>query len=85
MRARIDIDKLIQEPSVRQEYQLALSNRFAKLECLPDDVNKALEIVNDAVRGAAKDTIGFRRQKKKPWISEEVLLLTDQRREIGPR
>jgi len=82
VRARIDIEKLIQEPSVRQNYQIALSNRFAKLETLPDDVNKALEIVNNTIQEAAKETIGCKRKKIKPWISEEVLMLTDQRREI---
>lgn len=82
MKARIDIDKLIQEPSVRKKYQQALSNRSAELENLPDDVNMALEIVNNTIQEAARETIGFKRKKKKPWISDEVLLLTDKRREV---
>lgn len=64
-RARIDIEKLIQQPTVRLEYQIALANRFAMLENLPEDVDKALDVVNSNIQEAAKETIGFVRKKKK--------------------
>ena len=81
-RPRIDIDKLIKNHLVRENYQLALKNRFEQLEELPEDTDDALEIVNNNIQEAARETIGNRRKKKLPWINDEVLAMTDQRREI---
>ena len=54
---------------------------LSKIDSKPEDIDDALEIVNN-IQEAARETIGNRRKKKLPWISDEILAMTDHRREI---
>lgn len=61
---------------------MAIKNRFEQLKDLPGDLDKALEIINKNIRQVAKETIGIKRRKKQPWISDDVLSITDERRKV---
>ncbi|KAL3877807.1 hypothetical protein ACJMK2_035454, partial [Sinanodonta woodiana] len=45
-------------------------------------LDEALDIVNRTIRKIAEEVIGFKRYRREPWISDEVLKLADQRRTI---
>ncbi|KAL3854416.1 hypothetical protein ACJMK2_013686 [Sinanodonta woodiana] len=45
-------------------------------------LDETFDIVNRTIRKTAEEVIGFKRYRREPWISDEVLKLADQRRTI---
>jgi len=84
-RQRIDVDKLLKNQSIREAYQVAISNRFECLKDMSDNIDEVLETINENIREVAKEVIGFKRKKTHPWISDEVLDIVDERRAIKAR
>jgi len=67
----------LNEPGVRQQYQIEITNRFAALENVNDeeDVNWTSE------KTSAKESLGLHELKQnKPWFDEECLGFLDQRK-----
>jgi len=72
---RFNLRKL-NEPEVRKEQQIEISNRFAALENLSDskDINRAWENIKENIKTSAKDSLGLYELKQhKPWFNEEYL------------
>ncbi|GFS15650.1 craniofacial development protein 2-like [Elysia marginata] len=76
-RLRYDVDKL-KNKNIREEFCLKLQNRFKLLESVDNDQNTdTIETLSSNLEIAytdsdtAKDVLGFRRNKTKPWISQE--------------
>ena len=81
-RQRLNLRKL-NEPEVREQYQVEIANRFAALENSEDDedVNRTWENIKENIRTSAKETLGLDEFKqKKPWFDEECLGFLDQRK-----
>ena len=81
-RQRFNLRKL-NEPEVREEYQIEITNRFAALENLNDDedVNRTWENIKESIQMSAKESLGLDEFKQnKPWIDEECLGCLDQRK-----
>jgi len=71
--------KRLNNPSIKTDYQLELSNRF---EILADssnnnneiNVSKMWEPIRETVKSAAKERVGEKNeQKNKPWFDQECL------------
>ena len=89
--------KLLDNPGVKADYQLEISNRFEILTDSSDneddisnnkeiDVNKMWEAIRDTVKGAAKEHVGeMKRQKNKPWFDDECLKLHEERKQARQR
>ena len=82
-RKKWNITKL-DDPNIAKEFQLELQNRFQLLE---DEVetndpisDSLLEQTTTIIKKAADEVLGIHRPKKKPWISDATLALTDERR-----
>ena len=84
-RKKWNITKL-DDPSIAKDFQLELQNRFQLLE---DEVHvdtndpiadSLLEQTTTIIKKAADEVLGIHRPKKKPWISDATLALTDERR-----
>ena len=82
-RKKWNITKL-DDPSIAKDFQLELRNRFQLLE---DEVDtndpigdSLLEQTTTIIKKAADEVLGIHRPKKKPWISDKTLTLTDERR-----
>ena len=74
-RQRFNLRKL-NEPRVREQYQIEITNRFAALENLNDDedVNRTLENIKENIQTSAKESLGLQElNQNKPWFDEECL------------
>jgi len=81
-RQRFNLRK-INEPEVREQYQIEITNRFAALENLNDDedVNRTWENIKENIQTSAKKSQGLHELKQnKPWLDEECLGFLDQRK-----
>jgi len=70
---RFNLRKL-NEPEVRIQYQIGITNRFAALENLSDgeDINRAWRNIKENVKTSAKESLGLHELKRhKPWFDEE--------------
>jgi len=73
----------LNEPEVREQYQIEITNRFAALEKLNDDknVNRIWENIKENIQTSAKESLGVHELKQnKPWFDEECLDFLDQRK-----
>ena len=62
-----------------------IGGRFAPLTIMNNedtDIDSRITTFNTAVTETASEILGKHRQKKKPWISAEILDLCDKRREL---
>jgi len=81
-RQRFNLRKL-NEPEVREQYQIEITNRFAILENLNDDedVNRTWENIKENIQTSAKESLGLHELKQnKPLFDEEWLGFLDQRK-----
>ena len=81
-RQRFNFRKL-NEPEVREQYQIEITNRFAALENLNDDedVNRTWENIKENIKTSVKDSLGLNELKQhEPWFDEECLGFLDQRK-----
>jgi len=81
-RQRFNLRKL-NEPEVREQYQIETTNRFAALENLNDDedVNRNWVNIKENIQTSAKESLGLHELKQnKPWFGEECLGFLDQRK-----
>jgi len=73
----------LNEPEVREQYQIEITNRFAVLENLNDneDVDRTWESIKENIQTSAKESLGLHVLKQnKPWFDEECLVFLDQRK-----
>jgi len=74
-RQRFNLRKL-NEPEVREQYQIEFTNRTAALENFNDDedVNRTWENIKENMRVSAEESLGLHELKQnKPWFDEEYL------------
>ena len=92
-RQRFNLRKL-NEPEVREGYQIEITKRFAALENVNDeeDVNRTWEHIKENIQTSAKESLGLHEWKQnKPWFDEECVGFLDQRKRAklqwiqGPR
>ena len=72
---RFNLRKL-NEPEVREQYQVEIKNRFAALENSDDDedINRNWENIKENIQNSAKESLGLDEFKQNnPWFDEECL------------
>ena len=79
-RIKFDLEKL-NDPLVKQEFENKIGGRFAPLLLL-DDLQQLVDEFSDKVKETAYEVLGKRRKVKNPWITNEILSLCDQRRNL---
>ena len=87
-RIKFDTRRLKNE-NVRQQFTLTLRNRFEALneenvdpEDDQNDINKPWNKIKDVINNTSKEILGPLTYEAKPWISDESLLLIEDRRKI---
>ena len=83
-RQRFNLRKL-NEPEVREQYQIEFTHRFAALENLHDDedVNRTWENIKESIQTSAIESLCLHELKQnKPWFDEECLSFLDQRKRV---
>ena len=74
----------LNEPEVREQYQIEITNRFAALENLNDDedVNRIWGNIKENIQTSAEGSLGvYELKQNKPWFDEECLGFFDQRKQ----
>ena len=69
-------------------FQATIGGRFAPLATLVDidaDLDSMVIHFNKAVTDTAAERLGKQRRKRKPWVTPEILDLSDQRRDLKKR
>ena len=77
---KLDADSLSRDPRTLSNYRVAVSNRFAALSDLPQDVESAWASIRDGILHAATATIPPVRNKRRPWLTNETLDVLDLKR-----
>ena len=81
-RLRFDLEKL-KDHNVLETFQAMIGGKFAPLTIMDNedtDLNSMITTFNTAVIETAGEILGKHRQKKKPWVTSEILDLCDKRR-----
>ena len=76
-RIRFDLEKL-SYPTVMSAFQATTSGRLAPLATLVDedaDLDSKVTHFNKAVTDTAAELLGKQSQKRKPWVTPEILSL----------
>jgi hypothetical protein len=76
--------RMLNEPEVKNKYQIEITNRFAALENLNTDehVNGAWETIKENIKSSAKDSLSLHELKQhKQWFDQECLRFLDQRKQ----
>ena len=73
---------LLKDPAKKEEFQIALQNRFQVLEDLPEDttVEEKWGIFKEATTATCKEVLGTRNYCHKDWISPETIQTLEERR-----
>jgi hypothetical protein len=80
---RFDRRKL-NDAEVKETYQVKITNRFAALENLDDnvDMNRAWENITENTKTSAKESLGhYELQQHKPWFDDECSKLIHRRKQ----
>ena len=76
---------MLKDPNVLETFQAMIGGRFAPLIIMSNedtDIDSMITTFNTAVTETASEILGKNPQKKKPWITAEVLDLCDKWREL---
>ena len=83
-RLKFDLKKL-KDPNVLETFQAMIDGKFAPLTIMDNedtDLDSMIATFNTAVIETASEILGKHRQKKKPWVTADILDLCDKRREL---
>jgi len=81
-RPRFNLRKL-NEPEVRKQYQIEITNRFAALENLKvdEDISRTWESIKENIQTSAKESLCLHElNQNKPWFDGECLGFLDQKK-----
>ena len=78
---RYDVEKL-KDPGIAAEFQASIGGRFAALTLLKENIDSLTESVKEVLHETAAEVLGKRRKKSKQWITNDILDLCDERREL---
>ena len=76
---------MLKDPNVLETFQATIGGKFAPLTIINNadvDMSSMISTFNTAVIETASKILGKHCQKKKPWITAEILNLCHKRREL---
>ena len=79
------VHRVSESQSLPGGVEAVIGGRFAPLTIMSNDnkdIDSMITTFNTAVTETASEILGKHRQKKKPWITSEILDLCDKRREL---
>jgi len=74
---------VLNEPEVREQYQIEITNRFAALENVNDDEdeNRTWENIKENIQTSAEESLSLHElNQNKPWFDEKCLGFLDRRK-----
>ena len=79
-RIKFDLENL-DDPEVAEIFQARICSIFAALSILDKDINELTTSLNEAVLETAEEVVCRQRKKHKPWVTNDIFDLCDERRE----
>ena len=79
-RTRFELSQLKRE-TIRECYSKKLANDVAKIN-LTENLEEHAKNIEATIKKAAEATLSASRNSKKPWISEDILKLVDEKRTL---
>ena len=76
-----DLDKL-KDPQIAEVFQAQVGGKFAALNIIDCDIDTLSNNIKETLITTADEVLGKKRKKIKPWVTNEVLDLCDNRREL---
>ena len=83
-RLKFDLEKP-KDPNVLETFQAMIGRKFVPLTIMDNedtDVDSMVTTFNTAVTETASEILGKHRRKKKLWVTAEILVLCNRRREL---
>ena len=83
-RLKFDLKKL-KDPNVLETFKAMIGKKFAPLTIMNNDdtdLDLMTTTFNTAVTETASEILGKHCQKKKPWVTAEILDLCDKRKKL---
>lgn len=77
---RLDSDRLKTKETAK-EFSLKLQNSFAALE-KPESVDEKWCMIKKVIIDSSEAVIGYRKKKKKPWVSDETMRKIEERKQL---
>ena len=84
-RLKFDLEKL-KDPNLLETFQAMIGEKFALLTIVyheDTDMDSVIATFNTAVTETASEIFPKHRQKKKPWVTGDILDLCDKRGELS--
>ena len=80
-RIRFDLEKL-KDPEVEEIFQAQIGGKFAALASLDNDIDTLAGNIKEVLITTADEVLGRRKRKIKPWVTDDILNLCDERRKL---
>ena len=84
LRIRFSLEKL-KDPNIAEMFQATVGGKFAPLLALENhdtEIDAWINSFNTAVTETANNILGKHRPTKKPWVTDNILKLCDEQREL---
>ena len=84
---RYDVSRL-KSPTIKSSYETSIGGKFGPLLNLQDtdvepNVNDIWTVIKDSLHDTSEEILGVKRsQPQQPWISQDILMLSDKRSEL---
>ena len=83
-KTQFDLEKL-KDPNVLESFQTMIGGRFAPLTIMSNedtDIDSMITTFHTEVTETASEILGKHLQKRKAWVTTEILAVCDKRREL---
>ena len=80
-RIRFNVDKL-KDPEIAEVFEARVGGRFSALGLLENDINTMTDNIKEVLQETAAEVLGKEKKKNKPWVTNDILNLCDERREL---
>ena len=83
-RLKFDLEQL-KDPEVLETFQAMIGGKFAPLTIMNNegaDMDSMITTFNKAMIETASEILGKHRQKKKPWVTADILDLRDKTKDL---
>ena len=82
---KLDVSTLALDEEMASQYCVAVSNLFAALGSLPDDVEDSWSAIRTTILQAAQDSVPVIPNVKRPWLSPDSIAVLDKKRDARLR
>ena len=80
-RIKFDLEKL-KDPSIARVFEAKVGSEYAALNMIPEDVDSLTDNMSKVLFDTAREVLGKKRKKNRPWVTDEILDLCSTRKKL---